>query len=171
MTAAHVTLCFLLRDGSDGQEVLLGTKKTGFGTGKVVGVGGHLEAGETALEAACREVREEVHVTVVPQDLVFAGTVDFEFPRRPEWNMFTTVFLTGKWEGEPSESDEITPRWYGLETLPVEQMWADAEHWVPAMISGQRLAVRVILADDNESVAEVHTAACGDSATCLQPGA
>lgn len=159
MTAAHVTLCFLLRNGADGEYVLLRTKKTGFGRGKVVGVGGHVELGETASEAACREVMEEINVVVHANDLVPAGTVDFVFPARPDWNMATTVFLTRAWEGEPSESEEIAPAWFPVERLPVERMWADAEHWLPAMISGQRIAVRVDLAADNENVANVHTVA------------
>ncbi|MEZ2388775.1 8-oxo-dGTP diphosphatase [bacterium RCC_150] len=163
MTGAHVTLCFLLRDGNAGTEVLLGRKKTGFGMGKVVGVGGHLELGETPAEAACREVHEEIHVLVEEQDLVLAGTVDFVFPARAQWNMFTTVYLTEQWTGEPGESDEIAPQWYQVAGLPVERMWADAEHWLPAMISGQRIAVQVVLADDNESVAEVHTEALESS--------
>ncbi|MFE4197389.1 NUDIX domain-containing protein [Paenarthrobacter sp. NPDC056912] len=158
MTSAHVTLCFFLRDGADGEEVLLGTKKTGFGRGKVVGVGGHVEPGESASEAACREVLEEVFVVVEPQDLIPAGTVDFVFPARPDWNMATTVYLTRTWKGEPSESEEIAPEWFSVRHLPVDRMWADAEHWLPAMISGQRIAVRVDLASDNENVAEVHTA-------------
>lgn len=157
MTAAHVTLCFLLRDGAHGEDVLLGTKKTGFGLGKVVGVGGHVEPGETASEAACREVMEEINVVVRAQDLIPAGTVDFVFPARPEWNMATTVYLTRVWDGEPSESDEIAPAWFPVAQLPVERMWADAEHWLPAMISGQRIAVRVSLAADNQNVADVHT--------------
>ncbi len=110
MTAAHVTLCFLLRDGADGEHVLLGTKKTGFGRGKVVASAGTLSWGETASQAACREVMEEINVVVHAKDLIPAGTVDFVFPARPEWNMATTVFLTRAWEGgEPSESDEIAP--------------------------------------------------------------
>lgn len=159
MSAALVSLCFLLRDTIAGQEVLLGLKKTGFGTGKVVGVGGHVEAGERPAEAACREVREEVHVEVAEHDLVLAGTVDFVFPSRPEWNMFTTVYLTERWDGEPGESEEIAPQWYPVHRLPVEHLWADAEHWLPVMVSGQRVAVQVVLAEDNESVAEVHSEA------------
>ncbi|MBM7792864.1 8-oxo-dGTP diphosphatase [Paenarthrobacter ilicis] len=157
MTAAHVTLCFLLRDSPEGGQVLLGTKKTGFGLGKVVGVGGHVEDGETAVQAACREVMEEINVVVSPGDLIPAGTVDFVFPARPEWDMATTVFLTRVWDGEPSESDEIAPEWFPVAALPVERMWADAEHWLPSMMSGQRIAVRVELAADNENVADVVT--------------
>lgn len=155
MTAAAVALCFLLREADAGQEVLLGRKKTGFGIGKVVGVGGHVEPGEQPAEAICREVREEINVGVSEQDLVIAGTVDFVFPNRPEWNMFTTVYLAEHWDGEPSESDEIAPQWYPVRRLPVKYMWADAEHWLADMIAGRRIAVRVVLAPDNESVARV----------------
>jgi 8-oxo-dGTP diphosphatase len=155
MTAAQVTLCFLLREADGIREVLLGRKRVGFGAGKVVGIGGHLETGETAIEAICREVREEVFVDVDPADLVAAGTVDFVFPARPEWNMFTTVFLAESWAGEPVESEEITPQWYPAQDLPVAHMWADAEHWLPAMMNGRRMDVRVVLAADSESVAEV----------------
>jgi 8-oxo-dGTP diphosphatase len=136
-----------------GQEVLLGRKKTGFGVGKVVGVGGHLEAGESAAEAVCREVQEEIHVTVREEDLLPAGTVEFVFPARPSWDMFSTVFMTRHWVGEPAESDEIAPQWHPVASLPHEHMWADAEHWLPAMLSGQQLAVRVVLNPDNETVA------------------
>jgi 8-oxo-dGTP diphosphatase len=53
-------LCILTRHSPTGRrEILLGRKKTGFGTGKIVGLGGHVEPGETALEATVREVAEE----------------------------------------------------------------------------------------------------------------
>ncbi len=46
-------LCFLLRDSATGtRQVLLGEKLRGLGTGRVVGLGGHIEAGETAVQAA-----------------------------------------------------------------------------------------------------------------------
>ncbi|MDJ0357725.1 8-oxo-dGTP diphosphatase [Paenarthrobacter sp. PH39-S1] len=154
MTAAEVTLCFLLRDTHGRQEVLLGLKKTGFGTGKIVGIGGHLEAGESAARAVCREVAEEVHVRVEESDLLSAGTVDFVFPSQPEWDMCTTVFLATRWQGEPAESSEIAPQWHPVRNLPHELMWADASRWLPPMLAGERLAVRVVLHTDNETVAE-----------------
>lgn len=149
---AAVTLCFLLRGGPESGQVLLGMKKTGFGTGKIVGIGGHVEPGESDAEAACREVFEESGVVVLEQDLVDAGVVLFDFPARPEWNMSTRLFVTRRWSGEPVETDEIRPEWFDVGALPLAEMWQDAGRWLPLALGGSVLDVIVTLNDDNETV-------------------
>ncbi|NVM96871.1 8-oxo-dGTP diphosphatase [Arthrobacter wenxiniae] len=153
MTAAEVTLCFLLRTSHGAEQVLLGLKKTGFGSGKVVGIGGHVEPGEITAGAICREVREETSITVRQSDLLPAGTVDFVFPAKPGWDMATTVYLCRNFVGEARESDEIAPRWYPVSQLPEAQMWADAIHWLPAFLAGERARWRIEMNPDNETVA------------------
>jgi 8-oxo-dGTP diphosphatase len=153
MNAARVTLCFLLRNGDSGPEVLLGLKRTGFGTGKIVGIGGHVEPGETDGEAAVREVFEETGISVDLEDLEDAGAVHFVFPARPEWNMSTRLFTARAWQGEPTDSDEVLPEWFRTDTLPVERMWQDADHWLPVVLDGGKVNVVVTLNDDNETVA------------------
>ena len=155
MTAAPVTLCFALRDTPDGTEVLLGLKRTGFGLGKIVGIGGHVEPGETDAQAVVREVFEETGLIVAEPDLSHAGLVEFVFPARPEWNMSCRLFTTRRWDGEPAESREITPEWFSTTELPLERMWQDAEHWLPPALSGETIDVVVVLNDDNETVASV----------------
>lgn len=155
MTSTPVTLCFLLREAGSSTEVLLGLKRTGFGTGKIVGIGGHVEAGESDAEAVVREVWEEAGVVVLREDLAHAGVVEFIFPTRPEWNMYCRLFTTRRWEGEPAESPEITPEWFDVASLPLHLMWQDAAHWLPAALSGETLDVVVVLNDDNETVASI----------------
>lgn len=155
MAGAPVTLCFLTRTQGGVPQVLLGTKKTGFGLGKIVGLGGHVEPGETDQEAACREVQEEAGVVVRQQDLRDAGVVVFDFPARPEWNMSTRLFVADRWAGEPSESAEILPEWFDVGSLPVERMWQDAAHWLPLALGGSVLRLTVVLNPDNETVREV----------------
>jgi 8-oxo-dGTP diphosphatase len=153
MTSTPVTLCFLLRDTPGGTtEVLLGLKKTGFGTGKIVGLGGHVEPGESDAEAVCREVHEEAGVTVLQEDLSDAGVVEFVFPAKPEWNMSTRLFTARRWHGKPSESPEITPEWFDAMSLPVERMWQDADHWLPVVLEGGSVNIVVTLNADNETV-------------------
>ena len=155
MKHTPVTLCFLLRDAGNGTEVLLGLKRTGFGTGKIVGLGGHVEVGESDAEAVVREVWEEAGVVVRQEDLAHAGIVEFIFPSRTEWNMSCRLFTTRHWEGEPAESPEITPEWFDVEALPLRRMWQDAEHWLPPALAGERIDVVVVLNEDNETVASV----------------
>lgn len=156
MTSTPVTLCFLVRDTpGGGTEVLLGTKKTGFGAGKIVGLGGHVEPGESYAEAACREVDEEAGVTVLLEDLNDAGVVEFHFPARPEWNMSTRLFTARRWHGTPSESAEIAPEWFDTAALPADRMWQDADHWLPKALAGETLDIMIVLNDDNETVASV----------------
>jgi 8-oxo-dGTP diphosphatase len=153
MTAAAVTLCFLLREGDNGAEVLLGLKQTGFGKGKIVGIGGHVEPGESDAQAVIREVLEETGVVLQLEDLADAGSVHFVFPARPEWNMQTTLFTARTWQGEPAPSDEILPEWFRVDMLPVDRMWQDADHWLPVVLEGGRVNVVVTMHTDNESVA------------------
>jgi 8-oxo-dGTP diphosphatase len=154
MTSVPVTLCFLLRERPEaGPEVLLGMKRTGFGTGKIVGLGGHVEVGETDAQAACREVLEEAGVVVLEEDLFDAGKVEFVFPSRPDWNMSTRLFTTRRWDGEPVESSEIIPEWFLISALPLERMWQDAEHWLPLALAGNVVDAVITLNEDNETVA------------------
>ncbi|MGY2742920.1 8-oxo-dGTP diphosphatase [Arthrobacter sp. UYCu723] len=154
MTSAPVTLCFLLRDApGGGTEVLLGLKKTGFGKGRIVGLGGHVEPGESDAEAICREVLEEARITVRQQDLSDAGVVEFVFPAKPEWNMHTRLFTARLWHGHPQESSEIIPEWFPTGALPVDRMWQDADHWLPLVLEGGTVDIVVTLNADNETVA------------------
>ncbi|UNK44733.1 8-oxo-dGTP diphosphatase [Arthrobacter sulfonylureivorans] len=154
MTVA-VALCFLLREESGHSCVLLGRKKTGFGVGKIVGVGGKLEAGESDGDAACREMQEETGVCVRPGDLERAGRIFFDFPARPAWNMDAALFVARRWSGVPLESAEIAPSWHRVDRLPLGLMWQDAGHWLPLALSGDQPRLRVVMRPDNQTVADV----------------
>lgn len=150
----HTCLCFCLRDGADGRrEVLLGRKKTGLGAGKVVGLGGHVEPGESAAEAAVREVAEESGLVVDPADLRSAAVVDWRFPARPAWDMWVTAFTVDRVRGEAAETREIAPLWVPVDALPLDSMWDDARRWVPQVLAGHTLDAEIVFSDDNEHVA------------------
>ena len=146
-------LCLLARTGADGtQEVLLGYKKTGFGTGKIVALGGHVEPGESAAEAAAREVKEESGIRVATGSLAAAAHVTFIFPARPSWDMDVEIFTAAKWSGEASESGEIRPEWFPVAALPFDRMWRDAGQWLPRVLAGERLRATFTYAADNETI-------------------
>ena len=153
MPLTSTCLCLLTRTGGDGaREVLLGRKKTGLGTGKIVGLGGHVEPGESAAEAAAREAKEESGIRVTPGSLALAARVTFLFPAHPSWDMDADIFITAEWAGEAAESEEIQPQWFPVAALPFGQMWDDAPHWLPRVLAGERLRATFSYADDNETV-------------------
>jgi 8-oxo-dGTP diphosphatase len=147
-------LCLLLRTRDDGAgEVLLGYKKTGFGRGKVVAPGGHVEPGESAAAAAAREVKEETGICVTLDALAEAARLTFLFPAHPSWDMDVAIFTSADWSGEAAESDEIRPRWFPVTALPLGDMWDDGRHWLPRVLAGERLRAVFSYAQDNETVA------------------
>ncbi|MGV9778134.1 NUDIX hydrolase [Streptosporangium sp. NPDC003464] len=100
------------RDGA----VLLGRRSgTGYADGLWHLPSGHLEEGESAVAAAAREAREEVGVTVEPDDLVFVHAMH----RAPE--RVGLFFAAARWSGEPYNAgpdrcSEIA--WHPLEAIP-----------------------------------------------------
>jgi 8-oxo-dGTP diphosphatase len=148
-------LCLIRRTSASGPEVLLGLKKTGFGQGRWVGLGGHIEDGEKPAEAAAREVEEESSLVVSSDVLEHMASIEFRFPARPAWDQTADVFMTSCYQGEAAESDEIAPQWYPQDALPLDGMWDDARYWLPRVLAGQHVAVTITFADDCATVAVI----------------
>ena len=155
MALTRTCLCLLTRVIGNGErQVLLGHKKTGLGTGKIVALGGHVEERETAAEAAVREVTEESGLQVVAESLREAAHITFLFPTCPAWDMTVEVFTTGTWRGEAVESEEIRPEWFPVAALPFDRMWNDGKLWVPQVLGGERLRATFSYAADCATVAD-----------------
>jgi 8-oxo-dGTP diphosphatase len=148
-------LCLVRRQAAAGPEVLLGLKKTGFGAGKWVALGGHIEAGEKPEAAAVREVREESGLIVLTDSLAHMASIEFRFPSRPSWDQTAEVFTTWAYQGEPAESSEVAPTWYHEAELPLDRMWDDAQYWLPLVLAGEHVDVRISFADDCATVARI----------------
>jgi ADP-ribose pyrophosphatase YjhB (NUDIX family) len=146
----QTTLCFLLKD----DKVLLAMKKRGFGAGKWNGVGGKLKIGEGFEDAAIREIWEEVKVRVAPDDLEFAGTLEFEYQDNPEWHQRCHIFRVREWQGEPAESEEMRPQWYPIIKLPFAEMWIDDPHWLPLVLAGKKIEGKFLFDKTGDAVLE-----------------
>lgn len=136
-------------------QVLLGLKKSGFGAGKYAGFGGKVEAGETLAQAAVRELREESGLQAKEQNLWYMARLEFLFPAKPSWDQVVHVFRLEFWLGEPGETEEMRPEWFGFDRLPFAQMWADAPYWLPPVLRGAKRSMRFTFALDNETLVEV----------------
>lgn len=129
----EATLCFVC----DGNEVLLIEKRRGLGNGWYNGPGGKLEAGETPVECAVREVSEEVGLEIPQSALEKAGLLTFTLD--DEVHTRCHVFRTETYTGEPRESPEATPEWISIDDVPYDQMWDDDHLWLPHVLEGERV--------------------------------
>ena len=84
--------------------------------------GGKPEAGETAVQAAARELAEEVGIVLDPSELQLMGVWIAEAANEAATDIEATVFLApGSWEAHPSaEIDEI--RWLELDAEPTRDL-------------------------------------------------
>lgn len=134
MKKMETTLCLLRRDN----EILLAMKKRGFGEGRYNGVGGKIEGTETPEEAMLRETEEEIGVTPVTYEKV--GVVSFdEFYKGEKTNLTFHLYTVTEWDGIPTESEEMKPNWFSLDSIPYNQMFPDDKYWLPLILEGKKI--------------------------------
>lgn len=136
----RATLLFVIRGG----QILLIRKKRGLGAGKINGPGGRIDPGETPLEAAIREVQEELCVT--PTGVRDCGELRFQF--LDGLSLHGYVFTATDCDGEPQETEEATPLWTPIDAIPYDEMWADDWLWYPLMLAGTRFDGRFLFDGD-----------------------
>ena len=114
-----------LRGDVDGPEQL--PLQLREGTGYMDGhwaaaAAGHVEAGESVLDAAVREATEELGITVDPADLVpLCAMHRTAAPHGPVDERVDFFFECRRWSGEPrlQETDKSADlRWFDLAGLP-----------------------------------------------------
>jgi 8-oxo-dGTP diphosphatase len=105
---------FFLREN---QILILRRFNTGFRDGEYSVPAGHLDGGETVMQAAIREAREETGVHIAESDISFS-TVMHRIEEDERVDFFVQVH---KWQGEPfnaepEKCDDL--RWVDIHALP-----------------------------------------------------
>lgn len=108
------------------------------GTGMFMHPGGKPEPGESAVQAAARELAEEVGIVVDPRELQLMGTWIADAANEAATDIEATVFRApGAWMAQPSaEIAEI--RWLDLAApLPADLAPLLTEHILPELAAAR----------------------------------
>ena len=105
------------------REVLLQLRAgTGYRDGHWALLAGHVDPGESVVEAAVREAREEGGVEIDPADLVPVTSMHRFEPGGPAIEQRLDVFFeTTSWSGEPTLHEPhrtASMGWFDLDALP-----------------------------------------------------
>ena len=158
------TLCII----HQGNRVLLGMKKRGFGKGKWNGFGGKVQKGESIEEAMKRELKEEAGI--IPGVFEKKAVFEFHFKNKTEY-LEVHVFYISSFKGEIEETEEMKPQWFSAHEIPFNQMWPDDKYWLPLLLKGKTLRGRFSF--KNESILLDYTLKEVDSLTkssYIKPG-
>ena len=128
---------FMLRThvfGLEAGRVLLMRRKNGVNKGLWVGLGGRLEAGESPLEAAIREFREESGLTAA--EMHFRGLVTLHYPHRNR-TVLNFLYACSGFEGDLTKKGggEGKLKWNHLHQVYELPMPAFSREWMPQVIN------------------------------------
>ncbi|MEJ0073650.1 MAG: hypothetical protein WDN27_06315 [Candidatus Saccharibacteria bacterium] len=75
--------------------------------------------------------------------------------------MLVHAYLCTRWKGEPTETEEMAPKWFSETEIPYNEMWEDDQYWLPRVFTGKLLrTVFAFDADDhllNQQITEVES--------------
>ncbi|KAF9450219.1 hypothetical protein P691DRAFT_726463 [Macrolepiota fuliginosa MF-IS2] len=137
-----------------GDKMLLGYKKRGFGQGKYSGFGGKVEPNETSPQAALRELEEEAGIKA---PLKHAGVLLF-ITSGAEKAFYIDIYYAEEYEGTISETDEMRPEWFSLSAskelppVPFDSMWDTDRYWIPLLQDKQPFVGRADFDQDENGV-------------------
>jgi 8-oxo-dGTP diphosphatase/2-hydroxy-dATP diphosphatase len=131
----------------ENDKVLLGLKKRGFGVGLWNGFGGKVHEGETIEDAAKRELLEESGLTVNTMEKI--GVIDFSWKNKEGEVLQVHYFASSNFSGTLIETEEMQPKWFLLNDVPFEKMWADDKYWFPLFLENKKFKGKFIFNDDN----------------------
>ena len=131
-TMQETTLCYIQKDNSY-LMLFRNKKENDQSEGKWLGVGGHIEEGETPKECILREVKEETGLELL--DCKYRGRVHFVSDIYEEEIMH--IYTSDRFDGEIIECDEGELSWIPKSEILSLNLW-----------EGDRIFLKLLIADE-----------------------
>lgn len=125
----ETVLCYIKRDDSY-LMLFRNKKKNDMNEGKWMGVGGHIEKGETPEQAAIREIKEETGLIV--ESLNYVGVVKFI---NDDYDELMHLFTVDSFKGELIECNEGELKWIPIKDIYNYPMWEGDKAFLPLLVN------------------------------------
>ncbi len=141
------TLCYLEKEG---KYLMLHRvkEKEDMNQGKWLGVGGHVEKGESVAACLKREVKEETGLTL--KKYVYRGYIDFLNDLYPAERMY--LYVGKEFEGEMIDCSEGTLAWIDKKDVMDLELWEGDRAFLPLLDKDEEPFHMSLVYHDNKLV-------------------
>lgn len=122
------TLCYLIKD-EDFLMLYRNKKKNDINEGKWVGVGGHIEEGETPLESIKREIKEETGYDAIK--VKFRGMISFVYNNEMD---YIYVFTCDSFKGDIINCNEGDLKYINKNKVMDLNLWEGDKYFLKELI-------------------------------------
>lgn len=124
-------------------------EKHDLNRGKWIGIGGHLEKGETKEEALKREIKEETGLTLL--DYKHRGNIIF---KNEEYEEIMYLYTSDRFLGDVIECDEGELAWVDIDKVMSLPSWEGDKVFLPLLIHTDKF-ISLQLRYENDHLVEV----------------
>jgi 8-oxo-dGTP diphosphatase len=144
------TLCYLEKNGAY-LMLYRNKKKNDLNEGKWIGVGGHVEKGESIVACLKREIKEETGLTLT--HYVYRGYIDFLNDLYDPERMY--LYTGDQFTGEEIVCDEGTLSWIPKEKIMELNLWEGDRVFLPLLNQKKSQPFQLTLVYQKNKLSEV----------------
>ena len=132
MEMDYTVLCYLKKDNQY-LFMLRNKEKNDLNEGKWIGIGGHLEPGESKEEALIREVKEETGLTIKTYN--YRGEILFI---NNDYQEIMYIFTSDDFSGELIECDEGELSWIDKDKILDLNLWEGDRYFLKPLLDSNK---------------------------------
>ena len=129
----YTVLCYLKKDNQY-LFMLRNKEKNDLNEGKWIGIGGHIERGETKEEALVREVKEETGFTI--NSFSYRGEILFI---NNDYQEIMYIFTSDDFTGEMIECDEGELSWIDKDKILDLNLWEGDRYFLKPLLNSDKM--------------------------------